>query len=76
MPNGGHVIIETRRVSALDVADASTEDLTSPIYAMLAVSDTGCGMNDDVRSHLFEPFFTTKEADKEPAWASQRSMAL
>ena len=57
MPHGGRLAIET--------ADATVDDpgLHGPAV-MLAVSDTGCGMDAATQSHLFEPFFTTKEQGK------------
>ena len=55
--DAGTITIETQmpRASSLDL-----ERGTSPRYAKLIVSDTGCGMTTEVRSRLFEPFFTTK----------------
>ncbi len=64
MPNGGRLKIET---SNLDIAGESVEkhvDARPGRHVLLAVSDSGSGMTDDVRAHLFEPFFTTKEAGK------------
>ena len=64
MPDGGTLTITT------SIADFDTPNVTSHVeipigkYAVLAVSDTGTGMGEDVRRHLFEPFFTTKEAGK------------
>jgi two-component system cell cycle sensor histidine kinase/response regulator CckA len=56
MPKGGRLIFETANVD-LD----GTEAPSSPgRYVMLAVSDTGVGMDEETQSHLFEPFFTTK----------------
>ncbi len=64
MPNGGKFIIETARVM-LDQQYAKTHAGVEPgHYAMLAVSDTGIGMDDDTKSHIFEPFFTTKGLGK------------
>jgi two-component system cell cycle sensor histidine kinase/response regulator CckA len=64
MPNGGKFMIETARV-VLDQQYAKTHAGVEPgHYAMLAVSDTGIGMDDETKSHIFEPFFTTKGLGK------------
>jgi PAS domain S-box-containing protein len=61
MPHGGSLAVETAVVD-LDAADASVHQAMSPgRYVMIAVSDNGAGMTDEVKVHLFEPFFTTKE---------------
>jgi two-component system cell cycle sensor histidine kinase/response regulator CckA len=60
MPTGGRVIIETGEAE-LD-EDYASRHLGSKAgqHVVLVVSDTGCGMDDNVKSHIFEPFFTTK----------------
>jgi PAS domain S-box-containing protein len=64
MPTGGRLTIETGDV-VLDRAYARTHRGAEPgRYVMLALSDTGIGMDEETQAHLFEPFYTTKEQGK------------
>ncbi len=64
MPHGGKVTIETANAE-LDESYCSQHPGVEPgAHVLLAVRDTGCGMDAETLSHIFEPFFTTKEQGK------------
>ena len=62
MPGGGALTIETANVDVDEAQVAEHGDGRAGLHVLLAVSDTGHGMDADVTKHLFEPFFTTKAA--------------
>ena len=65
MPSGGEIRIETGVADLEDGNGSSPEALPSRRrYAVVAVSDTGVGMDQETLAHIFEPFFTTKEVGK------------
>ena len=64
MPSGGRLTIETANVELDGRHPTDFAEMPAGRYALLAVSDTGSGMNAETRRRLFEPFFTTKERGK------------
>ena len=61
MPSGGKLTVEVSGVELDQLYAATHPEVVPGPHVMIAVSDTGSGMSDEVREHVFEPFYTTKE---------------
>ena len=64
MPQGGKLVLETSTVSFDDDFSRQHPPMTPGDYVLLAVSDSGVGMEPGIVPKIFEPFFTTKEVGK------------
>lgn len=64
IPGGGRIVLETSSALFGSEHTESHPDMTDGEYVLIAVSDSGVGIDEHVLPHVFEPFFTTKEGGK------------
>lgn len=64
MPAGGKLTIETATVTLDEAFSARQVGVAPGRYALLTITDSGVGMDEETQSHLFEPFFTTKKVGR------------
>jgi PAS domain S-box-containing protein len=64
MPTGGRIMVKTTNAELATSYAQRREEVEPGEYVMLAISDTGIGMDRDTQARIFEPFFTTKGPDK------------
>lgn len=64
MPGGGKLVVETCNVSLAETVTAEGVRVKSGDYVLMEVTDTGTGMDPNIKAHIFDPFFTTKEKGK------------
>jgi two-component system cell cycle sensor histidine kinase/response regulator CckA len=61
MPSGGQLTVEVVDVELDDLYASTHPEVEPGPHVMIAISDTGAGMSQEVQEHIFEPFFTTRE---------------
>ncbi len=64
MPDGGELIFETKNMYLDEEYCKTRLGVTPGEYVLMSVSDTGCGIDNEIIEHIFEPFFSTKETGK------------